>query len=83
MTLSLQQDVVADVDFGVVFVDNRVQFRTNRNVEVRAVADQGEERKSQGKTHAALNTLVLDGLCKAKNRKSNQADKRDFDKKTK
>ena len=47
---------------------------------MRAVADQGEERKSQGKTHAALHTLVLDGLCKAKNRKSNQADERDFDK---
>ena len=72
--------LVADVDFRIVFVDNRVQFRTDRNVEVRAVTDQGEERKCQRKTHAALHALALERLRKAKDRKGYQADERNFDK---
>jgi hypothetical protein len=71
---------VADIDFGVVFVDNRVQFLTDRNVKVRAIANEGKEGKCQGQTHAALHTLILDRLGKAKNRKGNQANERDFDK---
>ena len=45
---------VTDVEFRVVFINRRVEFRTDRDVKVRAVADQSKECKSKGKNEATL-----------------------------
>ena len=47
---------VTDVEFRIVFINRRVEFRTDRDVKVGAIADQSKERKSERKKEATLKT---------------------------
>ena len=49
---------VADVEFRIVFVNRRVEFRTDRDVKMRAVADQGKECESERKLKSLVHVRI-------------------------
>ena len=71
--------LIANVDFRVVLVDDRVQFRTYRNIQVSAVTDKGKEGKGQGKTDRLVH-VGSERLCHRKDGKHNQANQGNLDK---